>query len=497
MKDEITRRAFLAAGSAAVMCAGDLNAQAAMRGDLLLPRRAHEIESSPWGIWTAYGSEHISLRASEQHSNYSVDPAVFDLIDELGVKHAYVGWDWPAVEKRVGQYDFTVCDQIIDGLRRRGIAPFVQIYGSPNEAYGMDPSISQGVLLEERYLRAWLDAIGRTVERWRGKVDCYEIWNEPNAAPWFWTGNADPQSYAKMVKAVSQAIRSADSRAEILAGSVAMVPLDFVESFLASDSGTDWTGFSFHPYSEYPEGESLAIRELKGLLDGSRGHQVPIFQTECGYPSSSQTAGFRGPGPWSEAIQARWLLRRMLTDYAEGARLSTYFLLHDIPGEIEVGAGVGTAGVNEKGLVTMDGRRKPAFRALQNLCSLVDDRFSRLSIDATISAEVRAQSTGPGATELRSLALGTNGELTHYLLWDASPLRVDYRESVVTLTLLLPMPARYVLVDLLSGAISPLKLTAVAGHHTAIEVPLRDYPVAIVDSNVLSSNAASTRMKDQ
>jgi hypothetical protein len=467
------------------MCVGSGSVRGASGGDLLKLRRAHEIDASPWGIWTAYGAEHVSVRASEQHSNYSVDPEVFDLIDETGVKHAYVGWDWPAVETQAGRYDFGVYDQILNGLRARRISPLVQIYGSPNKAYGMDTSVQGAVIQRDEYLLPWLKAIEATVERSRGRVELYEIWNEPNAAPWFWTGEADPVSYAKMVKEVSSTIRETDSKAQILAGAVADVPLDYVDAFLSADSGSDWSGFSFHPYSEYPERETLAILEMRNLLTRRLGREVPIFQTECGYPSDPNTAGFRGPGPWSEAIQARWLLRRMLTDLAIGARASVYFLLRDIPGEIEVGPNAGAIGVNAKGLITSDGRRKPAFRALQNLCALIDDRFRPVSIDARISMEVRSGSEGAGTAEVRSLALGRDGILTHYLLWDASPLVSEYTGPEIELRLPIASRRRYVCVDLLSGEITSPRTRSSNKSTAVFELSLKDYPIALVESNAL------------
>ena len=132
------------------------------------------------------------------------------------------------------------------------------------------------------------------------------------------------------------------------------------------------------------------------MLAKSRGHDIPVFQSECGYPSSEHTGGWRGEGPWGEDIQAKWLLRRMLSDLSLGAPVSIYFALHDYASEIEVaGAGTpGSIGVNEKGLVTMDGRRKPAFRALQNLCSLIDNRFSAVAVKATLKAHRCRRNTG-------------------------------------------------------------------------------------------------------
>lgn len=487
MSNQINRRTFLAAASAGLCAARSVSALASVRGDLLRPRRAQEIRDSMWGVWTWYGPLRSGY-ASDQHSNYSFDPSSFELLEQLGIKHAYVGWDWPAVEKARGQYDFSVYDQIVRGLRSRQIAPWVQLYGSPNVAYGMDPAVKNQVIQKEQYLKPWLDAIAKTVERSRGLVGAYEIWNEPNAAPWFWSGEPDPVGYAKMVKEVARTVRAQDRDATIVAGSLAAVILDYVEQFLAADSGADWNGFSIHPYSDYPERETLATLQLKALLARHRGHEVPVFQTECGYPSSEHTGGWRGEGPWGEDIQAKWLLRRMLSDLSLGAPVSIYFALHDFPSEIEVlgtGATPGTIGVNQKGLVTMDGRRKPAFRALQNLCSLIDNRFSAVAVNATVKAQLRRETLSFNEANITSFGLRSADRLTHFLYWDASPMQADYRDGRVEFVLPDFSARGCVAVDLLTGEISSLNSHYYTGKGHVFEMPLRDYPVAIVDKDVL------------
>jgi hypothetical protein len=485
MTTQIDRRTFLAAAGASLCAVRGASALASVRGDILKPRRPQDIADSIWGVWTWYGPLK-SAYASDEHSNYSFDPSSLELLEELGIKHAYVGWDWPAVEKTRGQYDFSVYDQIIRALRARRIAPWVQLYGSPNVAYGMDPAVKSQVMQKEQYLRAWLNAIGKTVERSRGLVNAYEIWNEPNAAPWFWTGAADPAGYARMVKEVARAVRAVDPHATIVAGSMAAVVLDYAEDFLAADSGSDWNGFSVHPYSDYPERETLAISQLKALLARHRGRDIPIFQSECGYPSSEHTGGWRGEGPWGEDIQAKWLLRRMLSDLSLGAQVSIYFALHDYAAEIEVaGAGKpGSIGVNEKGLVTMDGRRKPAFRALQNLCTLIDKRYSASAVQATVKSRLQSEIPGQSEANVTAFGLRSSGRLTHFLFWDASPLQAVYREGNTVEFELTELPVRRsVCVDLLTGEISSLKSRT--GNGRVLEMPLKDYPVAIVDKDAL------------
>lgn len=481
---ELTRRELLLGAAAVLSMRGASPTDLSLRGDLLRAPRAQDISDSPWGLWAAYGPP-LSLQASELLSVYSLDEGVLDLLAESGVKNACVRWDWPAVEKARGRYDFSVYDRIVAGLHARKITPLVQLYGSPNRAYGMDPATKDGVMLRKDCLEAWLGAINLSVERWRGSAGSYEIWCAPNATPWFWSGNPDPALYAKMVGSVARVVRSADPQPRIAAGALAGVPMDYVRGFLAADSGNDWNCFSFHPYGEYPEAETPSILQLAAALRSHRGQNVPLLQSECGYPSSKDTAGWTGEGPWGESIQARWLLRRMLTDLAVGSKISVYLLLQDIPGVVDEGPAAGSTGVNKKGLVTQQGRRKPAFRALQNLCALIDDRFTAISPHGTIRLAFENIAAGENEVNVRSVALTHGRALTHFMVWDASPIRADYKETVAEVELPHVLANRYVSVDLLSGEILPVKARSRRADSYVFEIPLKDYPIALVDHSVL------------
>lgn len=245
----------------------------------------------------------------------------------------------------------------------------------------------------------------------------------------------DPTLYAKMVGSVARVVRSADPQPRIAAGALAGVPMDYVRGFLAADSGDDWNCFSFHPYGEYPEAETPSILQLAAALRSHRGEDVPLLQSECGYPSGKDTAGWTGEGPWGESIQARWLLRRMLTDLAVGSKLSAYLLLQDIPGVIDEGPAAGSIGVNE--------------------------------------------------VNVRSVVLTNGRALTHFMVWDASPIRADYKETVAEVELPHVSASRYVSVDLLSGEILPVKARSRRADGHVFEIPLKDHPMALVDHSVL------------
>ena len=101
--------------------------------------------------------------------------------------------------------------------------------------------------------------------------------------------------------------------------------------------------FSIHPYGEFPEAIFKPVRvpvktplqyieadhSIFRLKELFKGTSVKIWQDECGYASSANSLGWTGNGPWGDTIQAKWLLRRMLTDMIVGSDISGYFSLYE------------------------------------------------------------------------------------------------------------------------------------------------------------------------
>jgi hypothetical protein len=119
--------------------------------DALLP-------GSPFGINTALRPDAPDL------------PARLKAMQQAGIKWGRQDFTWKRIEREPGQYDWEPYDRLVDACRKHGILL------SGNLAYGPgfhDPRTRQGA---EAYA-----AFGRAAaRRYRGKVDHWQIWNEPN-----------------------------------------------------------------------------------------------------------------------------------------------------------------------------------------------------------------------------------------------------------------------------------------------------------------------------
>ncbi len=341
----------------------------------LRTKTSSQIDHSPWGMQYLPGEYPHDL--------------MLESMGNSGVKWARLLVQWPSVEVGRGRYDWGPVDKLVDGLISRGINVFMGTICSsypereefPSSNYYYPPTDSPEEL--EGYCR-YAEAM---VERYRDRVRHYEIWNEPNV-PDFWIPEPDANAYALLVRQVSEAIRSVDSGVKVMGGALSQVGLEvtqYARDFLSQPGTAEAIDIlTYHPYMIY--GQPLAsapevtLEEIVTLRETGRELHpgLPIWQTECGCPSSADTIHVRGDTPWGYNIQAKWLLRRLLTDYMAGAKVSTYYLL------MEFDDPRWGPGYNTKGLVQhTTWQTKPAYYALQNLTAVIDSSWKLSNEKAT------------------------------------------------------------------------------------------------------------------
>lgn len=444
-------------------------------------RSSDEIGGSRWGVSCHWIADPHELTTDQR----------VELLARLGAKWALLVPDWDQIETRRGVYDFNRpshrFEEAVQGMVRRKIHPIIQIYGG-NRLYmprALDPNNRQladaAALLDDPEARqAWHRFLEALVTRYREHVKVWEIWNEPNG-PWFWTRQATVAQYGRMVKEAAGIVRRVDPGATILAGSTAMIPVDYFRGLLDSEGASAFDYCSMHPYGAVPEQTAGAVRQLQQLLS-ARGKSAVLWQTECGLPSSSDTAGWGFGGPWNETKHAKWVLRRLLVDAALTMRVSIYFILEDYPGLIEAGPNRGKQGINRKGLYfAQSWEPKPAAYAFQNLASLIDDRLTPKPVPTAI------QILDPGPLA------GANAESVHVYTWTekqtgspviaywlAVPMQTESAAGKVRITLseaAIPQP---VLVDLLDGRVYSVEPVIRNVGGTVFEnLPVADSPLVL------------------
>ena len=379
----ITRRRWLKAGfsAAGLALAGRRATASAARGlevpDLGLTvvgampvRPSHEIEASPLGV----GFETLDRRQFDPHR-------ATPWVGKLGVKWARCQTGWARTETAKGTYDFTWLDDVVDGLLAVGVRPWFNLgYGNPLHVAGADETaVGWAPVFDEGARQAWVRYTGAIADHFAGRVRHWEIWNEPNI-PHFWKPKKpDPADYVDLVKMTAPEIRRRVPDAVIIGCATAGIDTRFVRGCLEHSLAEYVDKVTYHPYRRRPEegyrGEVTALREA--LAVHKKG--IEIWQGENGCPSRQGGSGALSGHPWTETLQAKWLLRRILTDLLLDVEMTSYFVIVDL---------VGYRGkVNEKGLLRGDYTPKPAYFAYQRLCALFDAGTKRCDLQPAFEGD--------------------------------------------------------------------------------------------------------------
>jgi hypothetical protein len=209
------------------------------------------------------------------HAGYSNTKAEYDLLRMLGASFSRIDFSWDIIEPRAGQFDFSRYDAIVDATRENGIGLLAILdYDVP---WIHEKGISRKYIPPGRR-GAWLEYVERVVERYRGRVPAYEIWNEPN---WFfWKGSAE--EFAVLTRETAAVIRKTDPRAAIVAGAFSRGPRAFARIMFRGGAFDQVDAISFHPYA--PNAEAAASLSARFMADlRTMGFGGRFWITEAGY----------------------------------------------------------------------------------------------------------------------------------------------------------------------------------------------------------------------
>lgn len=431
----------------------------------------------------------LSIKASPLSVGFEVldrkrfDPArAYPHLAQLGVKWARCQTGWCRCEPEKGKYDFGWLDEVVDNLLKIGIQPWFNL-GYGNRLYTPDAPDEAAVgwvpVFDESVMQAWLRFTRAIAEHFSGRVRHWEIWNEPNAKSFWQPRAANPADYVKLVAQTAPVIREAVPDAVIIGLALAGTKLDFMEGALEAGLAEHVDVISYHPYQAVPEeGYEATVARIREMIAARRAG-VEIWQGENGCPSrgGEGSVGALSRLDWSEVAQAKWLLRRILTDLRLDVALTSYYHSVDLVNY--------RGGTNFKGLLRgTDYTPKPAYYAYQCLCALFDAETKRVVLSPELLSGKKSH--------LQEAEFVRNGHAL-YAFWFPAELLKPWAPREIAVRLSFPDNVTInepVLIDPLSGQ-------AYAHNGFAIEkkgllaerLPLLDYPLVIADRSVLGEGA--------
>ena len=420
----------------------------------------------------------------------------YDIIASSGVKNARCQTGWARTETKKGVYDFKWIDDVVDNLRARGIQPWFNVgYGNPLYMGKTDNPTAVGhvpLYYGEECLQAWKNYVRALAEHFKGRVFDYEIWNEPNIKKFWQPEKVSPEDYARFVKLSADEIRKADPNARV--GACKAGGFDnYFTSLMRAPGAREIEFFCFHEYSGLPETDfPRSVRAARAFLK-SIGSKAKIHQGESGYPAYIPKNCWFAPHAWhssSEDIQAKWLLRRYVSDLSLDLERTSYLMIIDFNSNYSVAGGKGydeavwglmenaprykvrkALGVSKNFFALFDGNVKPA-----------EYHFS-VSLDTPYPKKAHVSRLNLVAASLVSKSFDRNGWAMYaYYIPEDLQLQsppIEGADLLITGSDA-PKPLKEpVLVDMMTGAVYSLS-------RGGRNLPITDYPLVLTSREAIA-----------
>jgi polysaccharide biosynthesis protein PslG len=262
--------------------------------------------------------------------------AQLDRLGALGVHVVRRDFLWQDLEPSRGAFDFAAEDAAVDdsgarGFTTIGILAYDTTWAAPDGDTASPPPPAD--------YAAFVEA---TARHFAGRVDVWEIWNEPNVGYRFWKPREDGAEYARLLAAAYPAVKRGNPNATVVLGGlfyhyegIVTDAVTFLEDAFTADPelGRWFDVLGLHPYPHYPpqaapesadgreQPVGLMLARIRALLT-YYGTPQPIYVTEYGWPVY---------GTVDEATQARFTIRGAVEAMAAGAERVCIYTLDDGP----------------------------------------------------------------------------------------------------------------------------------------------------------------------
>ncbi len=433
------------------------------------PVPSKAIEASPLGV----GFEVLDRKCFDPEKAYPHLAA-------LGAKWARCQTGWNRCEPRRSEFTFQWLDEVVDSLLEIGVQPWFNL-GYGNRIYipakPDEQSVGWAPIFDEDVQEAWLRFVDKLAEHFADRVKHWEIWNEPNIRGFWKPEKPNAADYVKLVRVTAPQIRKRVPHVVIVGGAYAGMPMGYIQACFEAGMGDLVDRVSYHPYRAVPEaGYEGQVQELRAMA-AAHNPKIKLWQGENGCPSrgGKGSMGALTNLVWNETRQAKWLLRRILTDLRLEVELTSYFHTVDLQGY--------RTGTNYKGLLRGGQYTpKPSYYAYQCLCALFDARTSAL--------DLKPELVGQKRVKLQDAGFAREGSAM-YAWWSPASLQEPWEAKPITVRLTLPQGAkmdRPVLIDPLSRRVFRYAAVKREGASLVLErLPLLDYPLLMADAETVAA----------
>ncbi|MBU1879022.1 MAG: hypothetical protein KJ734_08725, partial [Chloroflexi bacterium] len=138
------------------------------------------------------------------------------LIQAAGLRWVRLHLSWASVEAKPNVLNWSPWDDWLDLSQQHGLQVILVVTGTPQWAR-RDPLLTAPPADPQTYA-AFLAA---AVRHYQGRVRYFQVWDDPNIAPYWGSGNVSPTAYTKLLQAAYTAAKKVDPACVILSAGLA------------------------------------------------------------------------------------------------------------------------------------------------------------------------------------------------------------------------------------------------------------------------------------
>jgi hypothetical protein len=227
-------------------------------------------------------------------------------------------WDsqvrWPDLEPTKGQWRFDLLDKYLALAEAHHTQVLLPLGVTPHWASAQPDMKSgwqqPGLTAEPRDMEDWRDFVRHVATHCKGRVQAYEIWNEPNLKQ-YWVGSTD--ELVALTREAHDIIKQVDPNVLIVSPAATTGSgVNWLNEFLSKGGSqyVDVVGFHFYVFPQPPEAMVGLIQRVRQTMASNGVGGKQLWGTEAGWVE---------PKPFpSEELGAAYLARAFVLSWAAG-----------------------------------------------------------------------------------------------------------------------------------------------------------------------------------
>ncbi len=217
---------------------------------------------------------------------------------DTGVDTVVQVFAWREIEPTRDQFHWEITDQIVAGAEYYGLDLVVRLDHHP--AWASDVNLSLNAPPDD--LNDYYKFVERVAARYKGRVNAYIIWNEPNLTIEWGGQPPDPVAFTEVLKVGYEAVKIVDPDALVIAPGLAptnsnngdaMDERQFLQEMYRAGASDYFDVLAAHPYSfgqapAVPDSDTGQpsfdrLAELRKIMIENGDARKPVWITEMGW----------------------------------------------------------------------------------------------------------------------------------------------------------------------------------------------------------------------